>query len=386
MANQTRFQTNVMVHPQPIAINTTTPNGNPTPVIGYYSTDNTNLTPAPVFLPPRLIIQKQNCLAEEKFVRNGITQTVKVVVKNSPFIIQLGLASPIYSGEMPGMIFSQIDLHQFIFDAKLFYDTDEDDKKEVDFVKLKPLEFKSQVHENGSQVNMEVRLKVLTSQLEDMMFRVKIRALDARTKREVSPLLIVTSAPIKVVSKPEQLRKKKKSLKKRTLNDMMVETLSRIEQQQQDQQHLLNKISNGLNVTHDDDTSSERSPPETNEIHFADEPEEKRPEKVVKLEKATDFESAVQSLLSCIDKIPIEIRAEKMRKVIKEFGLTRESVSEMHDLFWAEGLQGDNSEQDERVPSVKREVICNCAGCPHKKELERVEDFYREVFSMQNPY
>jgi len=216
MANQTRFQTNVMVHPQPIAINTSTPSVNPTPVIGYFTTDN-SVTPAPVFLPPRLVIQKQNCLAEEKFVRSGITQTAKVVVKNSPFIIQLGLASPIYSGEMPGMIFSQIDLHQFVFDAKLYYDTDEDDKKEVDFVKLKPLEYKSQVHENGSQVNMEVRLKVLTSQLEDMMFRVKIRALDARTKREVSPLLNVTSAPIKVVSKPEQLRKKKKSLKKKNI-------------------------------------------------------------------------------------------------------------------------------------------------------------------------
>jgi len=92
MANQTRFQTNVMVHPQPIAINTTTPNGNPTPVIGYYSTDNTNLTPAPVFLPPRLIIQKQNCLAEEKFVRNGITQTVKVVVKKFTFHYSIGIS------------------------------------------------------------------------------------------------------------------------------------------------------------------------------------------------------------------------------------------------------------------------------------------------------
>jgi len=109
----------------------------------------------------------------------------------------------------------------------------------------------------------------------------------------------------------------------------------------------------------------------------------------MKLEKSADFESAVQTLLTCIDKLPPEMRAAKMRKVIKELGITRESVSEIHDLFWAEGLQralGDNSEQDEKVPSVKREVACNCTGCPHKKELERVEDFYREVFSMQNPY
>jgi len=76
-----------------------------------------------------------------------------------------------------------------------------------------------------------------------------------------------------------------------------------------------------------------------------------------------------------------------MRKIIRDLNITRESVSELHDLFWAEGLQralGDLSEQDERVASVKRDVVCDCPDCPHKKELERVEDFYREVFSMHN--
>jgi len=377
MAAQGAFQTPVTLLPNTLfdveQINT----------IPAYTHSNTSSTP--VILPPRLVILKQNCLADEKYMRNGITQTAKVVVKNSPFIIQLGLAGPgFYSKEAANVIYSQVDLHQFIYDAKLFYDTDEDDKKEVDFVKLKPLEFKAQVNENGTQITMEVRIKVLTSQLEDMFFRVKVRALDPRTKREVSTSLTVMTAPIKVVSKPEQILKKKKDSKKRTLNDMMAETLNRIEQQQQDQQQLLNKI-NGEIVSGDECGSD--NTPSTPSQSSDDSPSVKRPEKMIKLEKGCELENAVQTLLACVDKVPPEIQAEKMRKIIRDLNITRESVSELHDLFWAEGLQralGDLSEQDERVASVKRDVVCDCPDCPHKKELERVEDFYREVFSMHN--
>src|SRR5689334_4867362 len=48
---------------------------------------------------------------------------------------------------------------------------------------------------------------------------------------------------IKVISKPEQLKKRPPS-KKRTLNDMLVETITRIEKRQEEQQALIEKVLN----------------------------------------------------------------------------------------------------------------------------------------------
>ena len=46
------------------------------------------------------------------------------------------------------------------------------------------------------------------SQLEDMLFRIRVSVLDPVTKVPVSDALCAVSDPIKVVSKPEQIKKK----------------------------------------------------------------------------------------------------------------------------------------------------------------------------------
>ncbi len=105
-----------------------------------------------------------------------------------------------------------VDLKTLVFDARLIYDTEEE--KEVDFIKLQPLDTKMSVNEvfivhlvaffsesiycifgptshcccvillqGGTFVNCEARLKVLTSQLEDSFFKIRFRAFDARTKK-----------------------------------------------------------------------------------------------------------------------------------------------------------------------------------------------------------
>jgi len=112
--------------------------------------------------------------------------------------------------------------------------------QEVDFVKLKPLEYKVRVNDSGSKVNVECRLKVLSSQLEDMNFRIKFIALDPITQKEICPLLTTISDPIKVISKPEQIRKKKVS--KKTISDSVMDDLARIDQQHATQSALLNKL------------------------------------------------------------------------------------------------------------------------------------------------
>jgi len=92
---------------------------------------------------------------------------------------------------------------------------------------------------------------------------------------------------------------------------MMAETLNRIEQQQQDQQQLLNKI-NGEIVSGDECGSD--NTPSTPSQSSDDSPSVKRPEKMIKLEKGCELENAVQTLLACVDKVPPEIQAEKNEK------------------------------------------------------------------------
>jgi hypothetical protein len=80
-----------------------------------------------------VVIVSQNSLAIDSVSKNGIQKLLHIVVKNQPFTIQAALTS--YS---PAMNF-----HKFPLEARLLYDCD--NLKEVDFVKHKPLEFKTQV-------------------------------------------------------------------------------------------------------------------------------------------------------------------------------------------------------------------------------------------------
>jgi len=183
---------------------------------------------------PMMHVNNHNTPSDEKFTRNGIVRTVYVVIKNTPFQINLALAKNVIHNQI-------VDFTHFTLDVRLIYENEGPVEKEVDFVKIKPAEFKQTNNERADQTNLEMRIKVLTSQHEDMFFRAKIVALDPKTGREFNPSIFCYSDPIKVISKPEQI-KKKKPTKKRTLTDMLVETVTRIEKQQTDQQKLIEKI------------------------------------------------------------------------------------------------------------------------------------------------
>jgi len=177
---------------------------------------------------PRLLIVKQNCLAEEAITnKNGETTVVCVVVKHSPFVVKLALSEP------------SIDISCLTFEVKLCYDSA--DEKEVDFINSKPLEYKVKTDENKTFVNIECRLKVLTSQLEDMFFRLRFIALDPISKRELGPNFVVSSAPVKVISKPEQLRKIAPSLKRKA-NEVIYDSLEKLDMQQKGQSALLERL------------------------------------------------------------------------------------------------------------------------------------------------
>jgi len=184
---------------------------------------------------PQLVIISQGDVANEHFSKNGVTKQVRVVVKNLVFNMEVS---------------SSVDLTKCNLEARLLYDFDrEEDAKtalEVSYVKNEPLEYKVSLTDGGYKASVELRIKVLTSQHEDMLFRVRLSAVDPLSGTTFG----VISQPIKVISKLTQLKGKSSnnlkevspSIKKRTTNDMIATTLTDIHRQLQEQNKYIHII------------------------------------------------------------------------------------------------------------------------------------------------
>jgi len=229
-------------------------------------------------------------------------------VKNQPFVVHLGISSN-----------SSLSFEKLTVEPRLLYDCD--NLKEVDFVKLKPLEYKNFPGETMEQLNVELKLKVLTSQLEDMLFRVKFTAFEVGSS---VPLLLVVSEPIKVVSKPEQVKKVSKkqttltqphpSTKKRDLNETLRDSLQRIEFSLDQYAMFMNRYNQLVDVNQV--ASSNIIQSLSQEVEKETVQEEFFLETVQTKEKPTQspFQTALKSFLSSVDKVPQELRASKVRK------------------------------------------------------------------------
>lgn len=93
-----------------------------------------------------------------------------------------------------------------------------------------------------------------------------------------------------------------------------------------------------------------------------------------------DFEAAVSNLLQKYNALPESERPKKLQKLLQHTNAARENLSEMNDLFLAEGMQeaiGSDVEHPHNGTSQ-----CLCPACPHKLELERIELFYKDVFHL----
>lgn len=184
------------------------------------------------YLPvPRLAILQHKAYAEETVPKNGYQKTVHTILKNSPYQLQIGTTAGL----------PKVDFTKIAFEAFLLYDCAE--LKEVDYVKVKPMDFKAIPLDNGQLLNVELRIKVLTSQHEDMLYKVKIQGYNPVTREELTSMVVLTPS-IRVISKPEQLKTKKEKIepKKRTPTDPLSATLARIEQTQDEQQELLEQM------------------------------------------------------------------------------------------------------------------------------------------------
>jgi len=155
----------------------------------------------------------------------------------------------------PVELASSIDLSKCHVDAKLYYDFDRDDspKVEVGFVKSEPMESRVNVYD-GTKATVEIKMKVLTSQHEDMLFRIRFSAFDSTSRQEH----YIFSQPIKVVSKvtPQLKRRESKEnvplpvhankLVKRASSEMIVVTLEKLERQQDEHSKILALIQKKL--------------------------------------------------------------------------------------------------------------------------------------------
>lgn len=307
--------------------------------------------------PCPLQLLKQTSPTQEKVTCNGMQKTVHVVVKNAPFNVHIGLVSNTFMGQL-------LDLNHFTYDCVLLYDSDASEKG-VDFVKIKPLEFKATVNEAGNQLNLEVRIKVLTSHHENNFFRIKIVLLDPTTGLPYHPALVTYSEPVKVISKPEQLKKNKQPCnKKRTANDILVETIQRIEQQQQEQQRLIERL------------LTKKAEKVAFPAVVAPQP---KPEK----KEAADFENAFRNFFEVYNSLPQEDKPVKIRKLVRN-STTKdtERIAEFLDLFMTEGLQRSlKSDFLSGSGLMNLTSGCKCVTCPYQKELERIDEFYKDFLS-----
>jgi len=310
----------------------------------------------------RLSVIRHRAHAEEVISKNGIQKNLHIIVKNSPYHLHIG------STGLPRVDFSKV-----AFEAYLLYDCE--GLKEVDYVKVKPMDFKSTPSDNGQQLDVELRIKVLTSQHEDMLFKVKIQGYNPATREELPNLTLFTPS-IRVISKPEQIKAKREPSKKRSMTEVLVATVARIEKKQEEQQQLIERLCSvqpeQAQKRHKCDFTQMMW--ETIPIHH---PEEK---------KELSFEESFVDLLHAFNMMKAEEKPETIRKVVRNSSSREtEKLSEVLDLLY-EGMQKEpagfaNKSQPSITSSLVKEEGCTCVDCSHKQELDRIDEFYKEFLS-----
>lgn len=341
---------------------------------------------------PQLDLIKQTALTEEKVTKNGQTQIVHVVVKNSPFQLLIGLRNAKVS-----------NFNHLAFDIKLIYDVV--DEKEVSFVKVKPVDYKPVVNDTGDQISFDVKIKVLSSHHEDNFFRLKIHVWDPLNLQ--FPQLQLLSGPIKVISKPLKHRKKTPAIKteqlsneepgspgeseyvpressptprKRSYNEaFLMEKLEAIELRQAEQTQLLKSIASGQVP----DPNAEMSAL----LEEMGIPDAKR-RKLDNEEK--DFDSLISRTLQTYSSMSLEEKTERIRKMTRTMpSRDLEVLVEMIDMLNAVGLQREaskfmynNTQNNLNQPVATMNGFCTHTtdSCQHKLELQRMDQFYNEIF------
>lgn len=361
-----------------------------------------------------LVLTKQTSLGEELHTRNGQTKAVHIIVKKSPFVVTFDVIPQ-----------SALDLHQWAIEIKLVYD--DDHEKTVDYVKDKPMQCKPSVNQAGSKLTLDVRLGVLSSQLEKSCFKVAVFLLDGDKKVQH----IAFSETIKVISKSNQFkphRLERERLKQKQLSraqnrehhlrepckikkeveappvvqrrtsvppppdtntddseleagqEEQLENLLAIEERLDKHNATLQELSKKnntlLSLSCTEQTAKKSPSSRKRQLHSLAEA----------LSQPPDFEKAFADFLRACDRdlAPAEKR-QKVRNAIGRLdGDDSGNLSEFLDMMWTEGLSREICQVHPHYTqsSRHRDEPCDCLDCSHKKELVRIEDFCDDIFSL----
>jgi len=321
-------------------------------------------------LSPQLSLTRQTSSSQERVSHNGIQKEVHVVVKNTPFLLQLSLSRPILLHD------SLYDFKHLALDVALLYDNDS--CKLVNYVKTKPCDVKSVVNERGDQVSLNIKIKVLTSQHEDMFFRIRVRVLEPHSKQPLSSSFEVISSPIKVISKPKQL-KKRRATKKRSLNDMLTETIQRIEQQQEMQQQSLEQLAR----TRKRQKREFKIPLPNSHTCWDGAPSPAFSVSSPPLPTGEDqFALSLNDFLAAYSQLATEEKSAKVRRVMR-------TCSSRDSDNLSEILQHSMNTKTcvhKKKPEDEENDGCDCGDCPYRLELQKIDEFYKDFLATEIPF
>jgi len=257
--------------------------------------------------------------------KNGFSSDVHVVAKNLPWALEIDAKN-------------SLDLSTAAITAQLLYqpEAEEEGERPVDGVHKAPLEYRTHVNSKYS-ATLEFRIKVLTSQLQSL-FRVKIQVNSADSSKkgkDSCQVVHLLSNPIKVVSKPSQATKKrqaeeleKSSPQKKTTTEVLLETLSRLEQQGKEHRELLEQMcKNPKTASTIPDPSEE------------------------------DFETAFRRFLNCFNRLSDEDRPRKIRKVTSSISsVDCENLSEFVNILSAGDSHNSNWSNGGSTSTMRRRL------------------------------
>jgi len=266
----------------------------------------------------------------ERFSKNGEQKNLHLVVKKTAFTVVITPYPP-------------IDVQRIAVDASLLYDCP--DQKPVDYVKKSPMEYVAHADSTGSNFIVEMKILVLTSQLEDMFFRLRFEVYDPQLPRNPQSSLVSVSEPLKVLSKADQIQRKRRgggapdSRKRKLADKSLVESLTKLLKNQSHQTLLVRNLYEKEMFQSSRQASTSTPLPEPNE----------------------DFEEAFWGLMRAYESLPCDQRPATIRKLIRNSSNPdRDVVNDLLSKF-----------------QVEETKAATDGKCVHQRELESVEGYLK---------
>ncbi|KAF2077098.1 hypothetical protein CYY_001607 [Polysphondylium violaceum] len=351
---------------------------------------------------------------------HSFVKQVHVVVKNTPFGVTLKTND-----------LSKLNFHNYVVKATLLYDSDP--PKHVDFIHNEPLQYVATVNDDGSEVTVDVKVGILSSQHQGSMFLVVLHITHTSSpspsnQEPISTILnhinsnsihsqslshlVVVSHPIRIVSKVDHVKKEGVPiLKKKTFHEILTDKLKKLSKSQEGQSKWIKNLYEQHHINFDMEPynskkhengspSSSSSTPcfgsstpfslknEDDSDSDSDSDDFERPQK--KLLLNNNINNIQNNNINNNQNIQTNSLSQNsnnfqnsFNRVVEAFKSVNENDRKETIKNMVQLLKSDDLEQlvktfmDElgnvNDDSSSTSTECNCENCPSKKELERFQ-------------